>query len=105
MKFKYLYFLIFFIPSLCLGGFKSGNDLKAHCTNSEALLEQTFCLGYIVGVVDASSKQKICLSSGVTASQLNSITIKYFNENPDKLHYSADSLVLDALSKAFPCKK
>lgn len=104
MKFKYLYFLIFFIPSLCLGAFTDGNQLKAQCTNSESPANQGLCLGYVMGVTDVNLRDKICTPSGVTIGQLQSITIKYLNDYPDRLHYSADSLVLDALRKAFPCK-
>ncbi len=103
MKFKYLCFLTFLIPSLCLGEFKSGNQLRTQCANSQSQMDQGICLGYIMAVADVNANQKICLPSAVTVGQLESISIKYFNDYPDRLHFSADSLIFDALRKTFPC--
>ena len=102
MKLKNICFFMLFIPSICFAEFKSGNELKTQC-NSSQLLDQGVCFGYVTAVADINTKQKVCMPSNVTIGQLQAISIKYFNDYPDRLHYSADSLVLDALSKAFPC--
>ena len=91
-----------FIPAICFAEFRFGNELKAQCSSSQ-LFDQGICLGYVSAVADMNTKQKICMPSNVTIGQLQAISIKYFNDYPDRLHYTADSLVLDALSKAFPC--
>jgi len=101
---KFLIFAIMLIttPIVCMAEYKTGNALKADCESTNLGL-QGLCLGYVMGVADALAKQKICTPSSVTAGQLESITKKYLNEFPERLHYSADSLVADALNKAFPC--
>jgi hypothetical protein len=35
----------------------------------------------------------------------NDVVGKYLKDNPEKLHLLADALVIEALRKAFPCKK
>ena len=101
---KFLIFTIMLVttPIVCMAEYKTGNVLKADC-ESTSLVNQGICLGYVMGVADALAKQKICAPLSVTAGQLESVTKKYLNEFPERLHYSADSLVTDALSKAFPC--
>jgi hypothetical protein len=103
MKKIILTFLVLGFPVVALGYWKTGNTIKAEC-GSSSLVEKSLCLGYITGVSDVFKDTSICYPKGVTAGQIESIVIKYLNEHPDRLHYSADSLVLDALGKAFPCK-
>ena len=45
-----------------------------------------------------------CIPEGVTFSQLQKIYIKYANDNPQDLHLAAGSVVLIAISEAFPCE-
>jgi len=91
-------------PIIAFGYWRTGNNLKTECGNPNSLFERSLCLGYIQGVADVFKDTSICFPKGVTPGQMESIVIKYLNEYPDRLHYSADSLVLDALGKAFPCK-
>lgn len=89
--------------------YKTGNTLLEAC-NDEYL--QMFCMGYVVGVADLvqglqSAKvfdpPGICIDQPVTQGQLKAVAVKYLEENPQDLHYTANSLVFSALRKAFPC--
>lgn len=69
------------------------------------------CGGYIAGVSDAmagyqavGSPRIYCSPSGVTLIQLVAVVKKWFEDNPSQLHQPAVSLVMRALSEAFPCK-
>ncbi|MGI8427176.1 MAG: Rap1a/Tai family immunity protein [Actinomycetota bacterium] len=65
-------------------------------------------MGYVVGVADAFSGEIWCpgrAGNGVTVSQITSTVAKYMNNNPDKWHLEATTLIMNALQQAFPCKK
>ena len=102
MKLKHSPLLLLFFPIICLAEFKSGNELKTICNESDAFSRGN-CLGYITAVVDTFNQKSFCPPSTVTAGQVESISKKYLNEYPERLHFSADSLVKDAMSRAFPC--
>jgi hypothetical protein len=98
-----LSFLVVFLPAPSMaGGFTSGNQLLALCKDTFGSFNNGACLGYVSGVAD-SIDSNICLTPGVTVSQLDSITKKYMNEHPEKLHYSASSIIREVLIKTFPC--
>ncbi|NEX63358.1 Rap1a/Tai family immunity protein [Noviherbaspirillum galbum] len=60
--------------------------------------------GYVIGVADASSYW--CPpSKGLTQGQLHKIVGKYIDNNPQKLHMPAASVVMLAFKEAFPCPK
>jgi len=62
-----------------------------------------YCVGYIIGVVDASNL--VCPENTVNVGQLSDIVIKYLKENPATRHYNATGLVQISLAPLFPCKK
>tara|TARA_R110001632_G_scaffold105926_1_gene215534 strand:+ start:9955 stop:10305 length:351 start_codon:yes stop_codon:yes gene_type:complete len=90
--------------------FYSGNTLLAAC-EIENNFEQAMCQGYLMAVNDThyaatmwgGLEQFSCLQEGVMSNQLQKIWIKWANENPEKLHFEASGLVLNAYRKAFPC--
>ena len=88
-------------PSIA-GGFQSGNQLLMLCKDSFGSFNNGVCLGYVSGVTDTMGSN-ICLTSGVTVQQLDSVVKKYMNEHPEILHYLASSIIREALIKAFPC--
>jgi hypothetical protein len=103
MKFKLLFIFLAVVPAISMAGFQSGNELKTICSNTDSF-SQGQCLGYVEGVFDElSAKKNICAASSVTAKQVEDITKKYFSQYPESLHYSANSLIADAMIKAFPC--
>jgi hypothetical protein len=89
--------------------FKTGNELLANCTGNS--FKEGYCLGYIASVsdthntwVDLGNMSEIfCLPKGVTQGQLQSVGVKYLEENPADLHLTASSLIAHALGRAFPC--
>jgi hypothetical protein len=71
------------------------------------------CLGFIRGMTDCESLRKsidsmftqvMCIPQGVSDLQLAKIVVKYGNDHPKELHFPASSIVLNALTDAFPCK-
>lgn len=61
--------------------------------------------GFVVGVHDAVEGILVCTPDRVKVGQIVGMVKKYVRENPDKWNRSASSLVISALSSAFPCKK
>lgn len=69
------------------------------------------CFGFILGthsgyfIARTGSQQKLvfCIPSGVTNLQTVKIVVKYLNNHPEELHQSADVLVIEAMTAAFPC--
>lgn len=96
--------LILITPSFSYAEFKGGNELKRNCEAKNSHVDQGICLGYVMAIADNYSRTQICLPKNVTAGQVQEIVLKYFNTYPERLHFSADSLVLDSLKNTFPCK-
>jgi hypothetical protein len=91
-------------------GFESGNSLKGFCDTKG--WQEAVCSGYVTGVYDMlegiSSENAIpplCVPADVTRGQLQAIVLKFLNEHPELLHYSAAALVNIAIRQAFPCTK
>lgn len=61
-------------------------------------------MGYLAGVNDALSGTLLCTPSGVKIHQLVVIVKKYVREHPEMQNRPASHSVIDALSRAFPCK-
>jgi hypothetical protein len=85
--------------------FYSGNDLKQMCA-APSYTDDAICMGYVTGVYDTLLSQgAICSSGGVTVGQLQEIVKKYFSQNPERLHFTAQSLVRSSFRAAFPCSR
>lgn len=61
--------------------------------------------GYVTGVTDSFDGIFFCTGPNVTKGQLLDIVGKYLKENPEKRADPANKLIVEALSKAFPCKE
>ncbi|MGO9047704.1 MAG: Rap1a/Tai family immunity protein [Xanthobacteraceae bacterium] len=91
----------------------TGNNLKEYCGLYPQHAEATaLCMGYISGALDTMrgydkmlKLNLACEPSQVTGEQLIAMTIKYLSDHPEKLHFTASSLILDMYTKAFPCPK
>jgi hypothetical protein len=88
----------------------SGNELLSACESKEAV-GSGVCLGYIQGVHSTTmlnplpgSKFKFCTPEGMVAEHLKDVVVEYLRNNPSSLHYAAVSLVIMAVSEAFPCR-
>lgn len=85
--------------------FYTGNDLKQKCAAS-SYTEDAICMGYVTGVYDILKAQgTICSSGGVTVGQLQEIIKKYLIQYPERLHFTAESLVRSSFRDAFPCSR
>ena len=89
--------------------FLTGNTLAERCAgdvvnpNAPDTYPAGVCIGYVAGVSDQIDTA--CTPKGVTVGQIVAVVKKYLNDHHERLHYSAASLVEEALQAAFPCKK
>jgi hypothetical protein len=112
MNFKTAVFGLFMTVSMgTQGAWTSGGQLLEAC-EKEDFFSKGDCFGYISGTLDsyemAAGRKgftiRHCIPEGVTKGQMKKIVMKYLNENPEKLHFTASSLVLTGLREAFPCE-
>jgi len=89
-------------PCFAIDGI-DGNELQKAC-ESESNADDGFCVGYIIGAADAFLSVGFICSKGIQYGQIRKVVLKYLRNNPERLHYSANSLVGVALAEAFPCK-
>jgi hypothetical protein len=96
-----------------------GNDLHKWCNGTASPrsdyikgFEFGSCSGFVMGVFETNSGVnggvagfKFCPPKKPDIQQLIDIVRKWLRDNPEKRHYSAESLVAVAFSEAFPCKK
>ena len=94
---------------------KDGNELLAECTKEGTetvdYMDISHCYGYIEGIADVHytfvawghMQPLFCVPKNVTGGQVKKIVVKWLDENPEKLHLGAGSLVSGgALYHAFP---
>lgn len=87
-----------------------GEDLLEHLEafyqdNAETLTTH-LTVSYYMGVVNGLTfydGPDICSPIGATNSQLMLVVKKHLDDNPQKLHQTTEELIIEALSKAFPC--
>ena len=97
-------------PYAALGqeNYFSGNRLLAWCTSFDPG-KRNLCLGYIYGVAHALEGHvpdyRACIPREATFDQVADVALKWLEEHPQRRHYSAFSLAVQALDEAFPCKK
>ena len=113
MNIKVVVFALVMTASMGAQGesFKRGSSILESCER-ESWFDKGYCSGYIIGVFDAAVTlarwegfaEYICPPEGVTSGQLQKVVVKHLNEHPEKLHFAADSLVLNVLTEAFPCE-
>jgi hypothetical protein len=98
---------IFFIEP-AYSGWVGGNDLleKFEAKKDDDLGYRSGAYdGYVSGVADLSVDVLWCPPKSITGGQIKKIVAKYLKAHPEMLHKNADSLVINALKKPFPCKK
>ena len=103
------------VPSISRAQFWDGYTLKeradAHDRTDIGNVQPTdyekvgSLIGFVVGVHDAVDGILVCTPNQVKVGQIVGMVKKYVRENPDKWNRAASSLVISALSSAFPCKK
>jgi hypothetical protein len=89
--------------------YETGYSLLTSCNNPQ---QRAYCVGYIIGVIDARNSLagtradkglRVCLTSGLLKSQAAAAAAKYLTEHQDLLNSDAASAAFEALEKAFPC--
>ena len=107
------FLLISFLSSSSMSsfaGWESGNTLYQKLT-SQTLWENAMATGFIAGVFDGYATEQnwdnqahyICMPDNATKQQLSDTVKKYLEDNPQDRHFNAASIVLNALSLAYPC--
>jgi hypothetical protein len=61
-----------------------------------------------MGVADAMQEDTVwgrraCLPEVSVAGQARDVAVRYLTDHPESRHYTAASLVAEALEEAFPC--
>ena len=82
----------------------NGSGLLEYCSGPESGFGHGVCGGYVTGVHDLQGKPLFCTPLDVTNGQLQLVVKKWLQEHPEKLHYTASGLVVEAFKEAFPCK-
>ena len=101
---KKLLVALLMLPALAQAEFLTGNDLYTKLTSRD-VGDRMYALGYVVGVYDVNVHITVCprSESGITAGQVQDITINYLAANPGQRHRNAEVLVRDALRQIWPC--
>ena len=93
-------------------GFDTGNRLFEDCRAGN-YFNRGYCGGYVTGIVDTIEALQargvlpadaLCVPEESTKGQLADVVIKYLEQNPERRHLEAGSLVPAALNRAFQCK-
>ncbi len=99
--------------------YMSGNELLTACSvdpwdpaSKLELVRISKCTGYVTGITDAYNvfhnwnfiEPMWCMPNEVSIDQLKKVVLKYLKENPQAIHMSASSLVVNAVVLAFPCE-
>jgi len=87
----------------------SGNKLYEQYLSyksNDGSFDGPFYMGYVSGLAAAITGERlICPPPEVTNKQLYLVVGNFLEANPARLHTSKAALALEALLKAFPCKK
>lgn len=102
-KLTILSFLLLF-PLCASADYFTGNDIMDSWNNKYHESNSTV-RGYFAGVQDSYNGEYFCVESDVKMSQAAETIIKYLKDNPEKWHNAGKNLVIQALGKAFPCKR
>ena len=77
------------------------SQLGEKATQTADVAYQGSYIGYIMGVCQATNYYHN-IASSFTVGQACNVVGKYLDEHPERLHEAAITLVMDALSQAFP---
>jgi Rap1a immunity proteins len=87
-------------------GLDNFEKMSRHTATNEEVFAHLGAQGYVAGVADSYEVLGVvCVPSKVTLGQLQDVVLKYLDAHPEGRHNIAASLVLKALTEAFPCGK
>lgn len=105
--------IVLLVTNASAQSYYTGSTLLRMCTaepgDADYQMDIPFCVGYVVAIRDASqcgisvNSMSSSTPKGAAVGQLMMVVVKWLKDNPDKLHFSAESLVAAALQDAFPC--
>ena len=84
--------------------FEWGYDLKAMCTAPKDHFLFGLCLGIVSGYYTSFRHECSGDKNSITRPQLVDVVLKFYRDNPDRLHGSAFDSASEALMTAFDCK-
>lgn len=94
---------LLFVPVIAHASFYTGNDLFSKMNGDS--YDKFVAAGYVMGVYDSLNKILFCAPANVTLGQVTDMVKQYLEVNPSRRHFSADSLMSDALRQVWPCPK
>jgi len=109
MKKLVIVLLLLFMPTASIAGgnlgrFYDGDELKDVGASNSSNLKGVF-MGYVAGVADSLNQTGFYIPESAKADQLAAVVRKYLEDHPERWHFTASSLVADALMQSFPCKR
>jgi Rap1a immunity proteins len=91
----------------------TGKDIHAGCVlmvhppasppPAGDILVQGYCAGAVTAVV--STNPDVCAPGGWNTGQAVAVVVRFLDMHPERRHESFFALALEALSRAWPCKK
>lgn len=102
---KKLLIALLMIPATSQAAFKTGNELLADM-NSKDFFSQGLALGYVMSAADMARSVWFCPPNnggGITAGQIHDMVKNYLINNPAIRNRSADGIMIEILSKWYPC--
>ena len=96
-------FLLLAMSTEAPGSFADGNRLHGYA-NSDDPVQLSIFFGYVTGVVDAHWGA-LCIPKDASSAQIKDMVKVYLEDHPEERHHTADSIVINAINEAFPCRK
>lgn len=92
-------------------GFEMGNDLYAKCPAQRPdSIREAAALGHVIGghdtaTGDTAKPATYCRPTGVSAVQMRDVVCAWLTNHPENRHYTANSIIVVALTQAWPCTR
>jgi hypothetical protein len=83
--------------------FEQGYELKVFCTAPKDHVLFGLCLGLVSGYFENFRHECRGDSNAITRPQLADVVLKFYRDNPDRLHGPAFDSASEALMSAFDC--
>lgn len=108
------------VPTASQADGQDGNAFLRNCsdalrfetlTDDDERLNAGVCYGFVLGVRQTLMMWQqfgpdldLCIPANVSLKQLVQVFVKYMEDNPEKLQYSASVLLVTAASEEWPCE-
>jgi hypothetical protein len=91
--------------------FSSANDVMPGCRDSlrngggQNELLMGVCMGTVRTMLHLSSALGSCVPAGVSVGQTVRVVVLYIDQRPARMHERFETLALEALQQAWPCRR